>query len=779
MFPAQGYPQAPAMQAPGMMQPGMMQPGMMQPGMMQPGMMQPGMMQPNKQGANPPVAAPAAKGAPADGPSWMKVKGEMSAYAAELVCEEPDTRHWVHRWCLDPKGGNGQLAKTPKILQGTGLECTIPNCMSVSAKKNGNSPCMGARQITECVVDGKKQYWMKGDFVWRNYNTVFQDIQAAASGLLQLPGVSEKRAAKKQVVAALLAETSQEWMIAAQAAMACGITVTTVYATLGHDAMCHGIKETEAEIIFVDWGLFESIKTDVLAACTSLKHIVFIGKDFVPKTTVGGKAMDAFPTPETARGISASQATCYTLDGRIAAGKAAPKDLTGVAPREQDIAMIMYTSGSTGTPKGVVLTHLNFVSVVASATAQGTILPTPQDVVIAYLPLAHIFELLVEVVVLSQGGCLGYAHPRTLTASSPYIKTNNQVPCPGYVPDLNALRPTLMAAVPAVLDAIAGGLKRKMTIGLKGKLLSGAVARRMGKPAGCGICACLDNTIIKKVGLAIGLDRVRLLISGGAPLAKDTQEFVQALFAPIAQGYGATETAACATVQECFSVDGRPEDRNGGRVGAIQPASEIKLKSVPDMGYLVTDNPPRGEILISGNNVTQIGYYKMEKKSMEDFPMHPNGRKYFHTGDIGVVDPDGVLRIIDRKKDLIKLQGGEYVSLGKVEATLKQVPGIAACCVFARPDKDHCVVIVSQPEKGWASVGGKPEQGPLLAAIASKLKEVGLARFEIPTKVAIDDEIWTPESGLVTASMKVQRNPLRDHYNKPGGLLSQMDYNFA
>merc|ERR1712048_92524 len=123
------------------------------------------------------------------------------------------------------------------------------------------------------------------------------------------------------------------------------------------------------------------------------------------------------------------------------------------------------------------------------------------------------------------------------------------------------------------------------------------------------------------------------------------------------------------------------------------------------------------------------GYYKMEKKSKEDFPRHSDGKIWFHTGDIGVMTSTGALKIVDRKKDLIKLTGGEYVSLGKVEAALKQVSGIGACVVFAKSDKDHCVTVVSQPE-----------------------------------------------TGLVTASFKVQRNPLRSYYNEKGGLLDQMDY---
>ena len=105
----------------------------------------------------------------------------------------------------------------------------------------------------------------------------------------------------------------------------------------------------------------------------------------------------------------------------------------------------------------------------------------------------------------------------------------------------------------------------------------------------------------------------------------------------MAQGYGSTETSACATVQECFANDGRPQDTGGGRVGACQPANEIKLVSVPDMGYLVTDDPPRGEILVSGNNVSAHGYYKMPEETGNAFIRHADGKLWFHTGDVGVM----------------------------------------------------------------------------------------------------------------------------------------------
>jgi len=132
--------------------------------------------------------------------------------------------------------------------------------------------------------------------------------------------------------------------------------------------------------------------------------------------------------------------------------------------------------------------------------------------------------------------------------------------------------------------------------------------------------------------------------------------------------------------------------------------------------------------------------------------------------------------ILDRKGDLIELDSGKYVCLDKIEAALKQVPSIGACVVFAMRGKDHCVAIVSQPEKGWASVGGRPDGVALAKFIDQKLQAMGLARFEIPTKIGIDDTVWTPVSGLVTASRKVQRDRLRTYYNGPGGLLEQMEY---
>jgi len=284
--------------------------------------------------------------------------------------------------------------------------------------------------------------------------------------------------------------------------------------------------------------------------------------------------------------------------------------------------------------------------------------------------------------------------------------------------------------------------------------------------------------LLKKVQAGLGLERLRVIISGGAPLAAKTHKFVRSVLAPISQGYGATESSGYMTAQECLPISGRLVDTSVGTVGAVMPSCELKLRSVPEMGYLITDSPPRGEILMGGNTVSQQGYFKMVDKSREDFSVHADGKVWFHTGDIGAMATDGCLRIIDRKKDIVKLSGGEYVSLGKVEATLKQEPQMAAVVVFARPEKDHCVAIVSQPECGWGPVGGRPCEDTLLGAVEQKLRSLGFPRFEIPTKVKVDDLVWSSQNGLLTAAQKIKRHRRRNHYNEHGGLHDAMDYCF-
>lgn len=187
---------------------------------------------------------------------------------------------------------------------------------------------------------------------------------------------------------------------------------------------------------------------------------------------------------------------------------------------------------------------------------------------------------------------------------------------------------------------------------------------------------------------------------------------------------------------------------------------------------------PRGEIVIGGPNVTK-GYFKNEAKTNEVYKEDERGLRWFYSGDIGRFHPDGCLEIIDRKKDIVKLQNGEYVSLGKVEAALAMSPYVENIMVHADPFHSYCVALVvaarNELEK-WALQQGvtytdftelcqnKEAVQEVLGSLAQAAKQTRLEKFEMPAKVKLISDPWTPESGLVTAALKLKREVLRKKY---------------
>ena len=207
----------------------------------------------------------------------------------------------------------------------------------------------------------------------------------------------------------------------------------------------------------------------------------------------------------------------------------------------------------------------------------------------------------------------------------------------------------------------------------------------------------------------------------------------------------------------------------------------IKLVNWEEGNYKVTDRPcPRGEVFIGGNNVA-AGYYENEAKTKEEFFTDDEGRRWFKTGDIGQFEADGTLRIIDRKKDLVKLQFGEYVSLGKVESVLKGCPVVANVCIFGDSTQSYVVAVVcpvreiltdiaakfGKREMEWEMmVQDKDVTGAVLREIMNHAKKSSLEKFEIPGAVTLTGIEWLPETGLTTAAMKLKRKPLSDYYEK-------------
>lgn len=180
--------------------------------------------------------------------------------------------------------------------------------------------------------------------------------------------------------------------------------------------------------------------------------------------------------------------------------------------------------------------------------------------------------------------------------------------------------------------------------------------------------------------------RLRLMLSGGGSLEPATEEFFTTVFCcPLAQGYGLTETCAAGTINWA-------DDVSHGRVGPPVLCADIKLVDWVDGGYLHTDENPRGEIYIGGPSVT-AGYYKQPEKTRESFFTDEDGFRWFASGDIGELMPGGVLRIIDRRKDLFKLSHGEYIAPSKIEGALLSSHYIEHVMIYADPTKDYCIAI--------------------------------------------------------------------------------------
>nr|CAD1824569.1 unnamed protein product [Ananas comosus var. bracteatus] len=598
---------------------------------------------------------------------------------------------------------------------------TFAELFEMCCTRYAHTPLFGSRKLIsrEIEVNSEGKSFEKlhlGDYEWLSYGEAFNVVCHFASGLVQIGHGKDERVA-------IFAETRAEWQIALQGCFRRSITVVTVYASLGEGSL-------PTEVTTVICGPKELKKLIAISGqLDTVKSVIYMNEE--------GVSSDV---------SSAEKNTNWKIvqfEEVVELGKENPADAD--LPVSADIAVIMYTSGSTGVPKGVMMTHHN---VLATISAVMTIVPDigNNDVYMAYLPLAHILELAAEAVMAAIGGAIGYGSPLTLTDTSNKIKK-------GTKGDASVLRPTLMTAVPAILDRVRDGVRKKVDEkgGIAKKLFDIAYSRRLAAINGSWFGACgpekllWDVLVFKKVHAILG-GRIRFVLSGGAPLSGDTQRFINiCLGAPIGQGYGLTETCAGGTFSEF-------DDTSVGRVGAPLPCSYIKLIDWPEGGYLITDSPmPRGEIVIGGPNVT-VGYFKREAKTKESYKVDERGMRWFYTGDIGRFHPDGCLEIIDRKKDIVKLQHGEYVSLGKVEAVLIGSPYVDNVMVYADPFHSYCVALVVAARKAVDEV---------LRSLVKVAKQANLDKFEIPSKIKLLHEPWTPESDLVTAALKLKREVIR------------------
>ncbi|KAJ9525357.1 hypothetical protein QJQ45_003248 [Haematococcus lacustris] len=280
-----------------------------------------------------------------------------------------------------------------------------------------------------------------------------------------------------------------------------------------------------------------------------------------------------------------------------------------------------------------------------------------------------------------------------------------------------------------------------------------------------------DLLVFNKIKNKLG-GRVRVILTGGAPLSPQIEEFLRVtMCAPVVQGYGLTETCAASFISYPYAID------QAGTVGPPMPHTELRLEAVPEMGYDPLGSPPRGEVCIRSKAQFQ-GYYKNAELTQE--AVDADG--FFHTGDIGELEPSGALKIIDRKKNLFKLSHGEYIAVERIENVYKNCPLVEMLWVYGN-SFESCLVAVVVPkedalrklaaDKGVEGADAMPlkelcRKDAMVAAVLGELKAEGksakLKGFEEIKAVLLETVPFSPENDLMTPSFKLKRAPLLKHY---------------
>ncbi|KAI9183293.1 long-chain fatty acid-CoA ligase [Blastocladiella emersonii ATCC 22665] len=633
---------------------------------------------------------------------------------------------------------------------------TIHDLLVFAAREAGNSPMLGSRKLLRIheeqklvtkVVAGQEvketktwQYYELTDFRWITAKEALARSLTIGAGLVKLGfNVGDK--------ACIYAQTCAEWRLFAHGCFSVAMTIATAYDTLGASGLLWSLNEPQIPVIFMGAQLIPTL-TSIFAQTTHLKHVIYFG-DVKPEH------LDALRAAAAKAGRPLS---LHTLEELEALGLTNPCPVR--EPEPESIACIMYTSGSTGNPKGVMLTHANIIAAIGGIKAVLNGVLTPNDCFLAFLPLAHILAFVVECYLTHIGIRIGYGSPKTLTSAS----TRN---CEG---DLATLKPTVIVGVPAVFGLISKGILAKvagMSPLVQRVFWAAYKLKKFALFSGVPVGWIADALVFNKVKAQTG-GRLRIALSGGAPIAEETQLFLSTVLAPIVQGYGATEGCGMAAL---YSPEIAFATKN---VGVPVACGELKLVDVPEAGYFARANPPRGEVWVRGNAVMR-GYYNQPELTRET--LTEDG--WLMTGDIAQFNPDGSLQIIDRKKNLVKLAHGEYIALEKLEAVYGESKYVARLCVYADSLRSYPIAIV-QPVPAAIEALARAEgitfdsweqlcyQKLIADAILADLKAVAKRNTFVPAEVVqavvLADEEWTPQSGLLTAAMKLQRRTIVDRY---------------
>lgn len=525
----------------------------------------------------------------------------------------------------------------------------------------------------------------------------------------------------------IFSENSWEWMVADLAALSIGCPDAPIYATNSAAESAYIINDSLTKVLFVsDKDHLDRILS-VRTKLSPLKHIVTFDE-------IDVSDKDVMSLEELMRRGDALQDKSV-FESRLA------------AIRPENLATLIYTSGTTGQPKGVMLTHANFVANVMQAYASHPIIDH-RDEALALLPWSHSLGRTVSLYLMFQIGA-----PVNLAESFSTVLENMQ-----------EIRPTLVVSVPRLFEKFHSGIisKADKAPPLKKKLFGWALAvadravdylvQRKPMPVPIRVQYELAEALVySKLRQALGLDRIRIFISGGGPLAPEIDRFFNGIGVAVHNGYGLTETSPVTNVNR-FDVF------EFGSVGPALPDTQVRIAQ-------------DGEILIKGPQVMK-GYFNKPDDTKAVFT--EDG--WFMTGDIGRIDDRGCLYITDRKKDIIVTAGGKNVAPQNIENTLVSDLFIEQTVVIGEGKKFLSALIVPNFKEltGYAKKQGisfnsnedlvkKPE---IIAFYDAKIKTLmkDYARVEQIRRFTILPREFSIDTGELTPTLKIKRKVVGKNY---------------
>ncbi len=572
---------------------------------------------------------------------------------------------------------------------------------------------------------------------------LLQQCSAAGLGPLSTDGLVDRVRAVGLALAdmgvtpgdrvAIMSETRQEWVIADLGVVTARAVTVPIYPTVSAQQARFILQDSGAR------GVFVSDATQA-AKILAVRHLV-------PELEFIVVFTDEVP-PAAAR----DSHSVLRLEGVIERGRVIAADAGAVARyeagieavRPDDLLTIIYTSGTTGEPKGVMLTHENVLSNIRAVVP--VLVLSPQDVALSYLPLSHVFERMVTYLYLHEGVTVCHAESIDSLAR-----------------DLQLVRPTVMTGVPRVYEKLHARIHDAVATApaLRRRLFDWAV--RIGTEASAAQRdarslsplqkmqhAVADGLVASKIRARVG-GRLRLAVSGSAPLPAHIGRFFHAVGLPLIEGYGLTETSPVISVNP-------QEHPRFGTVGCAIDGVDVRIAD-------------DGEILTRGPHVMK-GYWQRP----DDTAAVIDADGWFHTGDIGTLSDDGYLTITDRKKELLVTSGGKKIAPAPIEALLKRHPLVAEAMIVGEGRKFPAVLIVpdfgalDQRLKVLGLPGGAREELAVREDVISLFREVveplnqDLAQFERLKKVALLPAEFSIATGELTPTLKLRRRVVLERW---------------